>query len=111
MLDTSFCGMQDPQIIYPFTAVFDHALKADKGDAWAAPALQTLYSLRDVLTAKQLADLLPALLRLQGDLQVWPACLLPCMPQLKCVFQSSSVEQCSSSSERRRKKEEEERMY
>ena len=74
--------------MYPFMAAFDKAVKADKGDAWAAPALQTLYCLRDQLTSHKLSTLLPALLRLRGDYQVWPACLPVCM--FKLLYSCSS---------------------
>ena len=74
------CGLQRIETKDSFTIAAGKAGKADKGDAWAAPALQTLYALRHMMTADHLSKLLPALLRLQGDIQVWPACLPACQP-------------------------------
>ncbi len=59
-----------PEASQSFHIAADLVTKADCGDAWAAPALQTLHLLRSMLDAKHQAALLPALLQLQHDDQV-----------------------------------------
>ena len=53
-----------------FQIAADLVAKADSTDTWAAPALHVLFLLKDKLDAGRLADLLPALLRLQHTDQV-----------------------------------------
>ena len=87
------CGLQRVETEDSFTIAAGKAGKADKGDAWAAPALQTLYALRHMMTADSLTKLLPAWLRLQGDIQGRPACLPACLPTLHTAQQQRLLQQ------------------
>lgn len=54
-----------------FQITVDLVAAAEGDEAWGGPALHTLLQLRHMLGSAHLAQLLPALLRLQRNHQVW----------------------------------------